>query len=315
MFEVVELGENHLEDAAALVRGHYEAFREQLPLLPSRYAEPGSFLPLLHSMRGAGPGVAAIHDGHLVGFLSGWLLPSFRGRPAAFSPEWAHAARGDHRRRIDEAMYTRLARTWVERGYRTHLVSTLADGDAGRDVWHWLGFGMIAVDAVRSLEPIQGPVGAVSIRRAGSADIEEAVALSAALQRHMAAAPIFLGHTPPGDREHFQEWVANPANALWLAYEGTQAVAFLQQGPANEDACTILCDEATSSIFQAFTQEGMRGRGISSALVNRALEWARGAGYERCAVDFEPMNPWATRFWLRYFQPVCYTMVRHIFGP
>jgi hypothetical protein len=46
--------------------------------------------------------------------------------------------------------------------------------------------------------------------------------------------------------------------------------------------------------------------------LNRSLEWARSEGYERCAVDFEPMNVLAARFWLRYFSPVCYSLVRHV---
>ena len=86
----------------------------------------------------------------------------------------------------------------------------------------------------------------------------------------------------------------------------------MKQGPANVDACTIIHDEKTTSIVGAFTTESVRGGGIATALLNRSLEWARSDGYERCAVDFEPMNPLATRFWLRHFQPVCYTLIRHV---
>jgi hypothetical protein len=48
------------------------------------------------------------------------------------------------------------------------------------------------------------------------------------------------------------------------------------------------------------------------ALLNQVLSWAHGEGYERCAVDWEPMNVLATRFWTRHFQPVSYALVRHI---
>ena len=86
----------------------------------------------------------------------------------------------------------------------------------------------------------------------------------------------------------------------------------MRLGPASEDASHIIRDVKTTSITGAFTQERARGGGIATALLNRSLAWARAKGYERCAVDFEPMNPLATRFWLRYFQPVCYAVVRHI---
>jgi len=310
--EVVPLAEEHLEGAAALASSRYQEFRDQVPLLPPRYAEASTLLPLLHSIVGAGPGVAAICEGQIVGFLTGWLIPSFRGRRAAYSPEWANAAGVENTRRIYEEMYTHLSASWAEDGYLTHLISTLANDRDGIDVWHWLGFGMIATDALRSLRPIQGPAACVDIRRARQGDIERAMALSEALRQHMASAPTFLVHTRQHHRHDYEEWLANPANALWLAYDGTEAVAFMKQGPANTDACTIIRDEKTTSIVGAFTKEGMRGRGIAAALLNRALEWARGAGYERCAVDFEPMNPWATRFWLRHFQSVCHTLVRHV---
>lgn len=312
--EIVPLEEEeHLEDAAALASSCYKGLREQIAPLPPRYAEVSTLLPLLRGIAGAGPGVAAIRRGRLAGFLTGWLIPSFRGKRSVFSPEWANAADLEDSRRIYEEMYAHLSASWVADGYYTHLISMLVNDHDGIDGWHWLGFGMIAADAVRDLQPAQGsPAADVSIRRGCLEDIEEAMALSEALQRHMASAPTFLVHAEKRDRDYYEEWLANPANALWLAYDGTEAVAFMKQGPANVDACTIIHDEKTTSIVGAFTTESVRGRGIAIALLNRSLEWARSDGYERCAVDFEPMNPLATRFWLRHFQPVCYTLIRHV---
>ena len=37
-----------------------------------------------------------------------------------------------------------------------------------------------------------------------------------------------------------------------------------------------------------------------------------GQGYVRCAVDFEPENVLGARFWLRAFQPVCYSLFRQV---
>jgi GNAT superfamily N-acetyltransferase len=99
---------------------------------------------------------------------------------------------------------------------------------------------------------------------------------------------------------------------VWLADHQGEAVAYMRLGPASEDACTIIRDDKTCSITGAFTSEKARGRGIATALLDRSLRWARAQAYERCAVDFEPMNPLATRFWLRHFEPVCYTLVRHV---
>ena len=82
--------------------------------------------------------------------------------------------------------------------------------------------------------------------------------------------------------------------------------------PGHVGGCEIVQDEKTVSIVSAFTKEEARGRGIATALLNRSLEWAQEERYERCAVDFEPMNSLAARFWLRYFEPVCYSLMRRI---
>jgi len=47
-------------------------------------------------------------------------------------------------------------------------------------------------------------------------------------------------------------------------------------------------------------------------LLDHALKSAQTSGYERCSVSFEPMNVLGTRFWLKYFNPVCLSMLRQI---
>jgi predicted GNAT family acetyltransferase len=83
--------------------------------------------------------------------------------------------------------------------------------------------------------------------------------------------------------------------------------------PGDDDVCTIIQDEKTTSIYAAFTKEKVRGEGIATALLDRALKSARASGYERCAVPFEPMNLLGTRFWLKHFKPVCFSDLRHIY--
>jgi GNAT superfamily N-acetyltransferase len=209
-------------------------------------------------------------------------------------------------------MYAHLAAAWVAEGYFTHLVSLLANDQEGHQAWHWLGFGMIAADGVRDLEPAQGPETDMEIRRAGSQDVEQVMALNEALARYLAASPTFLADTEQRDRAYYQAWLQDPEKAIWLADDGCKAVAYLGLGPASEDASTIIRDEKTASIFGAFAEEQARGQGLATALLNRSLAWAHAAGYSRCAVDFEPMNPLASRFWLRHFEPVCYTLVRSV---
>jgi len=82
--------------------------------------------------------------------------------------------------------------------------------------------------------------------------------------------------------------------------------------PSSKGIVTIIRDAGTSSISSAYTQSEVRGTGIATALLNQGLARAKERGYTRCAVDFEPMNPQARRFWLRHFTPVSYALERHI---
>jgi len=53
-----------------------------------------------------------------------------------------------------------------------------------------------------------------------------------------------------------------------------------------------------------------RGRGAAPALLDAALRDYAARGFERCAVDFESFNPEAASFWVNYFKPVCYSLMR-----
>jgi GNAT superfamily N-acetyltransferase len=86
----------------------------------------------------------------------------------------------------------------------------------------------------------------------------------------------------------------------------------MRLGPADEEVSTIIVDEKTTSIYAAFTNEKVRMEGIATALLDHALKSAHALGYERCAVSFEPMNLLGTRFWLKHFKPVSFSVIRHI---
>ena len=244
----------------------------------------------------------------MVGLLAGFVIPAFLGKQALYSPEWANGAEPGMSRRVYEDMYAVASAQWVAAGCLTHVVTLLAHDSESLQGWQWLGFGHAAVDGLRAVERVECSVPVVEIRRAGIEHVEEAVAFDEALTRHLTAAPTFWMHEP----QDCEAWLSDPANALWLAYEGGEAVGGMGIGPASPDACTIIQDGKTASIVSAFTEERARGKGIAAALLNRSLEWARVEGYERCAVDFEAMNVLAARFWTRWFEPVCYSLLRCI---
>jgi len=260
----------------------------------------------------AGPGVVAVQDGRLVGFMKAWLMPAFRGKRSVYSPEWANAADLKNSQYIYEEMYKHLAADWVADKFVAHYISTFANDLNAIRAWHWLGFGMTAIDAMRGLQSVEAFCTQIHVRRANSQDLEHVLILNDGLRQHVKGSPDFF-IAEEFNEKHFEKWLNGPGRVIWLACIDEEPVAFLRMGPANEDACTIIRDEKTTSIYGAFTKEAMRGKDIATTLLCRAIESARGLGYERCAVDFEPMNLLGTRFWLRHgFSPVCFSLLRHV---
>lgn len=312
-FEITPLEREHLARGADLVLRRYRQLRSHAPNLPERYASEAVVTGLLDEVVETGLGAVAIQDGDLIGLLGASFLPSIFGRPGAYSPEWANAVVGSaDGQRVTDALYTYLAPRWRARGCHSHWVSLFADDDRGLACWNWLGFGMVSVDAVRGLEPPGTPHAVAEVRIARIDDLPHVLRLDQRLYVHLSGSPIYLHDDSRPTAEDYRRWLAGDGPAVWIAEQDHQITAYLTIGPAPEDVCTIVQDEGTASIIAAYTDEAKRGEGVAAALLERALEWARSHGYHRCAVDFEPMNPLARRFWSRYFTPVVFTVVRHL---
>lgn len=309
--DVLPLGAEHVGEAAALCARQYGAERQAVPALPARYEQAAEIIPRLSSLTSKRPTVGAFADGRLVGFLGGWLLPNWRGRRAVFCPEWAQAASGAQRRRIYEAMYSYLAPLWVDDGCLCHLVCLLAHDSEALETWRWLSFAMTAADAVRDLSSVTAYPPA-AVRRAGEGDASLSLQLAGDLRAYLSGSPTYLPLGAADSLDSHRQWLAQNANCLLVAERNGAVVAGMRIGPANSDACAIIKDEKTASITLAYTQPQARHDGLGAALLARAIAWAREQGYERCAVDFEPHNPLGARFWLRHFEPVCYSLVRHV---
>ena len=50
--------------------------------------------------------------------------------------------------------------------------------------------------------------------------------------------------------------------------------------------------------------------GAENTTLNPTLTDCAALGFERCAVDFESFNPGTARFWMKYFDPVAYSLMR-----
>ena len=309
--EIVPFREDHLEDAAGMVAARYRAQRALDRSLPVTFEDPDALVPLLRKPMKSGPGITAFRDGRFAGFLLAYLS-LFREIRSAYSPDFGHAADSADGRDIYREMYACLSRRWLAHGCFEHAITLFAHEREAMDAWFSLGFGLHVIDALRGVGSVEGAMAKVEIRRATPEDVDVLMPLEVALRRHLASAPIFIPLIIEEGREHRARWLSDAAKALWLAFQGGDAVAYMCLEPSQSQVMPI-SDRATVAITGAFTKEEARGGGIGTALLDHALHWARSAGYKHCSVDFESANIPGSRFWLaKGFQPVCRSLIRRV---
>ncbi len=310
------LSRDHAETAACLIRERLAALRQSVPELSGSCGAPDKLAERIAGLVDRGPGVAAFDGKKLVGFLGALPIGSFAGRSSMLSPEWGNGmALGiepDAARRVFETLYSQAAREWTTREVETHLLCLLANDAATFETVSWLGFGRVVCDAVRSLAPVAQTQGTCSVRRASPGDAGFVFGLDCRLHRHLESSPILLPHGEPEDEDWWAAAIADPSVAVWIAEMGRSLVGYLIQGPATDDACNLIVDPGTSSITGAYVVPEARCRGTATALLARAVEWAREQGYARLSVDFETANVEGVRFWLRHFRPIVVSFARTI---
>jgi ribosomal protein S18 acetylase RimI-like enzyme len=303
----------HIPAAAELFSANCRELRRAVPVLPDLMEHPAHVSGYLEWLLGHHAGLVALEGERLLGFLGWMLVERFRDteRKAAYCPEWGHATVKAVRTTIYRALYREAARQWREAGCHAHALTILAHEGDTLGTWFWNGFGLTVVDAVRSLEPLgtPNPAGA-GIRRASPQDAPDISVLEIEHRRHYSQAPVFMAPHRPYDAVEIGEFLQTQENSYWLAEEGGELLGFIRFEGRGEGAAAVVAEDTTIAITGAYFRPERRGGGLASAVLNVALQDYARLGFERCSVDFESFNPEAAGFWMKYFQPVCYSLVR-----
>lgn len=121
--KLTSVRDEDIDEASSLVVNSFREEQKHVPILRSSFERDMTFLPKLKKLVKDAPSVAAYQDGRLVGFLTGFLIPSWRGKRSVYCPEWAHAAVGENRKEVYQLMYAELSKKWVADRCNTHLIT------------------------------------------------------------------------------------------------------------------------------------------------------------------------------------------------
>ena len=251
-------------------------------------------------------------DGRLSGHLYGALLESDEyGRGIWIGPDGCSFDDVDSLAEL----YRAAATHWIERGAFEHYVWTLDDAPS-TDPWYEMGFARMHLRGVIELDrTFSSPLpGGYSIRRGGARDIDLAVHLGDQLDAAQREGPSFsFGLDHSSTREHLLEALEDPQTHHYVVeYEGggvAQCLTFPLPEIRGSFTNTLHLSAVTVS-------EDHRGRGIATAMVDRALRDARSAGFEYCETNWRVTNRRASRHWRHYgFTPTYVRLHRTIARP
>ncbi|HEX2907718.1 MAG TPA: GNAT family N-acetyltransferase [Phototrophicaceae bacterium] len=302
---------DYLTEMAELFVQNFKCLRSGIPLVPDVLENTGRVTQLLSRWLASCPGLVALDHGKVVGYLGWYRVDGFRGtdRKAAYCPEWGHAAAATAKAEIYRALYHTAAEQWFAAGCQTHALTLLAQDTAAEKVWFWNGFGLTVVDAIRPMQPPEiSAASGLQFRKATLEDVPALVELEAEHAQHYQQPPVLMMAYAPKDAATLTEFMNEPANSLWLALAGKKAVGYMRFEASNETAILDTSDNIT--ITGAFIRPECRGRKAGAALLSAAIQDYADQGYQRCSVNFESFNPEAAGFWMRYFEPVCLSVIR-----
>lgn len=261
-----------------------------------------------------GLGVAAFEGGTMTGFLCS--VPPFKNVfhstdvTGMFSPMGANGAIGENRAKTYARLYQAAGEKWVRAGASSHAICIYAHDREAQEQFFRYGFGLRCVDAIRGMDDIiVTPCEGYSFSEIAPKEILEVLLLENMLDESYIDSPFFMFREKETEaiflkrHEHFQSVY------FTAKYEG-QIVAFVR---AELDGENFICNTPRYlHVKGAYCLPEHRGKGLTQKLLGMLIQKLKAKGYTRLGVDFESLNPSAYGFWLKYFTPYSYSIVRRI---
>jgi GNAT superfamily N-acetyltransferase len=307
----------------ALFRDAYLRALRANPLLPALTHEHETRLRRRVERAFAFGGVAALRAGSLRGFMIAGPSFDFRGSTAALVPEYAHAVAEGEEGALVGPLYAAVAERLRHEGVPLHLIGHFAPDAVTASTLFELGFGAVVREGLRDLSDVVVADAARGEHEAWLQRVEHLsqaapwVGLAPLAAEHAAfyrGSPLFMVkdaslETAVADLEAHRA----AGDAAFVVRDGDAPLAYLVVGPCpGETEGRLLAGTATAQVRSAFVVPAARRGGIGGALLQRAVAWARDAGFERLFVEHESANPLGAPFWGRHFAAFLVFSMRYV---
>lgn len=312
-YQIVPFTHEYVEPAVALFVQSY--CQEQLsnPSLPSQALEDPTWLQSALEARLGHPGIAVIEQNRLVAYMVTGALFAWKGQQAAIVPEYAHAAIVPGKQKLYQTMYQTLAQEWVNRNIHLHLIGHFAHDALLQETLYQLGFGALVAERLRDCSAVAVDTGQPP-RIKAEHEAGRLIDLHMEHIRYYPQSPIFLRRAidRTGALADLEAHIQH-GDVLFAASEQDEPCAYLIVGKSTIGGEGFLLQATnTAQIKSAYTRPGSRGKGLGTALLQRAIQWSQQQGYERIFVEHETANLAGGHFWSKYFSPYLYFSMRYV---
>ncbi len=258
-------------------------------------------------------GYGAFHNGILETYLLSFSgIPKLKGKEhGSYIPLWGHYISNNDFDTFFK-LYSMLAKDWLKNNIFTHIITSLPSYSLLQENLYILGFGLLVIDAIRSLKPISFPPldSKFLIRSMTSDDYQVFNQLEYDFCSYMQSSPTFLYTSPSNCLSPFNEFIADDRCTFVIEHQGSLVAAI--RGVLGTSNFDILSQPRSIAINYAYTDPKFRGFGLGTHLVNAVIKYGLENQATYCTVDFESANLLAKRFWLAHFTPIGYSSIRKI---
>lgn len=313
MIKVIPYSHIHLEALTVLFIKKYRNFVKKNPILSNEYSKIEEIKPKIEKISSTFDTVVAIKDNQVVGYLTGFLIDSFKSSHLGiYTPEWGHATLNNDVTIFNE-MYQKLFSIVSKKGCKVHAITILGDELELKENLHWNGHGLLVVDAIRKAQLINEGNQNVKIRFASLDDISKLINIIQENHRYMSGSPTFLQVDKDENiSEMLKTCLTDKKTKILIAFEKDKIIGMMKVVTNGGNSATIVRDKKILKISTTHVLEANQNQGVAKALLNEANRYALEKKLESVTVDFESTNFKARRFWLKYFDIVCYSLIRFI---
>jgi ribosomal protein S18 acetylase RimI-like enzyme len=306
--DVRAFDEADVEEAATLLVERHERHRAVEPLLAPVEDARAEVTQAWRSEGAAG--AVALVDGRVAGFLIGTVRENEWWGRYVWVGLAGHAVRDSE---LVRDLYRFTAERWVQDGAELHVALVPAVPELA-EPWFRLAFAHMQAHGIRESGAEVRPLpGGISLRFGTIHDLRATPALVTQIWDHHAGASTFTGLTVPPVEDFLTDWqrtLETSDVAYFVAEKEGRVVGHLLLEPEAPDLA-----RPPGSIYLAVaaTLPEARGTGAGVALTERALAWAKEAGYETVQTDWRVANLESSRFWPRRgFRETFYRLARRV---